>query len=58
MFVVFLYRYDEEDVVVDEVDEDDNKEEDSTLLVEDTEKTMEMTKKDEVVLVDMKPMVS
>lgn len=45
-------------MVVDEVDEDDSKEEDSTLLVEDTEKTMEMTKKDEVVLVDMKPMVS
>ncbi|XP_066250506.1 uncharacterized protein [Euwallacea similis] len=52
---------DEED---EEEDDEDNEEEDpkvsgdSALLVEDTEKTMEVSKKDEIVLVNMKPMVN
>lgn len=47
--------YDEEDIVVDVLT--CNKEE-TSLLVEKSEKTMDMSKKDEVVLVNMKPMVN
>ncbi|XP_050300768.1 uncharacterized protein LOC126739235 isoform X2 [Anthonomus grandis grandis] len=51
----WLTRFDE---TFDEYDDIDVEDKEDELLVEDTEKTMAMSKKDEVVLVDMKPMVN